>query len=100
VNCTGTARERCRKSSRATRTITIQDTIPPVLSGVPTNQAYQCLSDLPPLANVTATDNCDGVIPVTSTYVTNGNCPMVITCTWTADQKSTECGSSTEMSRG
>src|SRR6185295_5959984 len=90
-----TASDDCTNTVSASVTNIVFDTIPPVLVGVPTNQTYQCLGDVPPPANVTATDNCDGNIPVTATYVTNGLCPTLITCTWRAQDRCTNSASAT-----
>src|SRR6185436_5415042 len=67
-----------------TQVITVLDTIPPVLVGVPIALTVQCLANVPPPANVTATDNCDTNPTVTLTAVTNGTCPLIITRTWVA----------------
>src|SRR4030095_2359949 len=84
INCTWTATDDCANTSTATRTITVQDTLAPVLLGVPASQSYQCLANVPPLPNVTATDNCDTNVSLTLVCTTNGICPLVIHCTWTA----------------
>jgi uncharacterized repeat protein (TIGR01451 family) len=94
IICTWTATDACTNSASATRTITVHDTIPPVLVGVPPNQSFQCLADVPPPANVTATDNC-GPVSVVTTYTTNGACPMTIICTWTATDDCTNSASAT-----
>jgi uncharacterized repeat protein (TIGR01451 family) len=89
------ARDRCTNSASATRTVTVFDTIPPILAGVPGNTNYQCLGDVPPPASVTASDNCDGSIPVTLTITTNGSCPTILTYTWLARDRCTNSASAT-----
>ena len=55
---TWTATDNCGNSSTGVQTLTVQDTTPPVLSGVPANVTVEC--DAVPLpATPTATDNCD-----------------------------------------
>ncbi len=70
------------------QTFTETDTTAPVLSGVPDKTTVQCNAmPLPPPANVTADDACNGSTPVTLTVTqTPGPCPgtFVETRTWTA----------------
>jgi hypothetical protein len=47
-------------SATASQTITVRDIIAPVFSNTPANVTIQCTAPLPPVANVTATDNCAG----------------------------------------
>ena len=42
----------------STQTITVDDTMPPVLAGCPDDLTVECMSDVPPPATVSATDNC------------------------------------------
>src|SRR2546422_1453819 len=86
---TWTATDRCTNSTSASQTITVRDTIAPVLSGVPTNQTFQCLTEVPPPANVAATDNCDGNLTPSLVSTTNGTCPTTIVRTWTATVRCT-----------
>jgi hypothetical protein len=53
------------------------------------------VSDVPPPANVSATDNCDGQIPVALTITTNGSCPTILTYTWFARDRCTNSASAT-----
>jgi hypothetical protein len=74
----------CRDS--ICQTVRFNNSIPPVLVGVPTNVTVQC-SAIPSLASVTATDNCSpSVSPVFNEVRTNGACPnaFTLTRTWTA----------------
>jgi hypothetical protein len=85
ITRTWTAFDRCRNTNTATQIITVVDTIPPQLSGVPPNQNFQCLSDVPAPALVNALDNCDGAVQVTPASSTNViGCTNIITRTWTA----------------
>jgi DNA-directed RNA polymerase subunit RPC12/RpoP len=79
----------CSNEVRRCQIITILDTIPPVLVGVPTNRTFQCLSDLPPPATVTATDNCDSNVVVIRVTTTNGICPTYVVHCWTAMDRCT-----------
>jgi hypothetical protein len=70
-----------------TQTITVQDTMAPVLSGCPADTAYQCLSQMPAPATVTAVDNCDGAVAVSFSEAQSdpgSSCNNTITRTWTA----------------
>src|SRR6185295_14676462 len=84
ITRTWVARDFCNNTSTNTQVITVLDTTPPVLVGVPAATNVQCLANVPPPANVTATDNCDTNPAVTLTAVTNGTCPTLITRTWVA----------------
>jgi hypothetical protein len=94
------ATDACGNMATCTQTITVNDTTPPVLSGCPAPTAsFQCLSQVPPAASVTASDNCDGTVSVqfTETQSNPGSsCNNVITRTWTATDA---CGNSTSCSQ-
>jgi len=69
-----------------TAIVTVKDTTPPVLSGVPADATVQCDS-VPPPASVTATDNCDtNVVPNFNETRVDGSCTSNYTLsrTWTA----------------
>ncbi|HRW76438.1 MAG TPA: HYR domain-containing protein, partial [Saprospiraceae bacterium] len=94
ITRTWKASDNCGNMSAGTQVITVQDTKPPVLAGVPANTTVQC-HQVPPAAVVTATDNCDPDVPVTfSEQVTPGPCvdSYTLTRTWTA---SDNCGNAT-----
>ena len=81
-----------------TQTITVDDTTDPVLSGCPANATIPCDRAIPAPAGVTATDNCDGVLAVNYSAVTNqGACgAATITRSWTATDS---CGNSATCSQ-
>ena len=85
-------------SSTFVQTITVADTTPPTLIGVPANITVEC-SSVPSVAIVSATDNCD-VAPVITFSKTNtpGTCDgsYTITRTWTATDA---CGNATSASQ-
>src|SRR3989449_61390 len=70
---THTVTDDCTNSASCVQIITVNDTIPPLLLGVPTNQTFQCLTDVPAPPNVTAADNC-GSATVSYNAITNGTC--------------------------
>jgi len=88
----------CLRSSRSSTTVTIQDTTPPTLIGVPDDQIVEC-DAVPDPADVTATDNCDtSVVPTRSTTPVDGSCAGNYTLrrTWTAVD---DCGNSTSATQ-
>eukprot|EP00353_Schmidingerella_taraikaensis_P001121 CAMPEP_0185596404 /NCGR_PEP_ID=MMETSP0434-20130131/80735_1 /TAXON_ID=626734 ORGANISM="Favella taraikaensis, Strain Fe Narragansett Bay" /NCGR_SAMPLE_ID=MMETSP0434 /ASSEMBLY_ACC=CAM_ASM_000379 /LENGTH=1678 /DNA_ID=CAMNT_0028224905 /DNA_START=575 /DNA_END=5607 /DNA_ORIENTATION=+ len=67
-----------------TQTITVNDTQAPVFNAPPAALAVQCSGDVPAMANLGWTDNCDGAGTVTGSDVSDGlSCPETITRTWT-----------------
>jgi hypothetical protein len=84
---TWTARDRCGNEAVATRTLTVVDTTPPELAGVPADVTVEC-DAVPAFALVTATDACDPVdIGVTPSEVrVDGTCPHAYALhrTWSA----------------
>ena len=85
-------------SSPFVQTITIVDTTPPTLIGVPANTTIEC-STIPSVAVVSATDTCDAAPLVTfSKTNTPGTCAglYTITRTWTATDA---CGNATSASQ-
>jgi hypothetical protein len=94
VTRTWEATDAAGNSAVCSQTVTIVDTTPPVLSGCPRNAVYQCRGDVPPPALVTATDACQGTVPVTfaeSETKPGSSCSNVITRTWSAVDS---CGNS------
>ncbi len=83
---TWTATDACGNHASASQTITVQDTTPPVLAGVPANVTVQA-GALPTAPLVTATDNADPapLVTLTETTVTNGDSQSyTLVRTWTA----------------
>jgi len=60
---TWTATDDCGNQTVETQTITVLDTTPPVLIGVPDDVTAECDS-VPQPPTVTASDNCDDDVPV------------------------------------
>ncbi|MHC4969046.1 MAG: DUF7467 domain-containing protein, partial [Planctomycetota bacterium] len=79
---TWTATDECDNTAGADQLITVVDDIPPILIGVPGDITVECDS-VPPPADVTAQDNCSDVI-IEFAQTSSGNCPTIITRTWTA----------------
>ncbi|MFC2171226.1 hypothetical protein ACFLU6_01185 [Acidobacteriota bacterium] len=88
---TWTATDNCQNSSSQTQVVTVQDTMAPVLLGVPADETVEC-DNVPLPANPTATDNCDPnpVILFTEQRI-DGDCPGNYTLTrrWTAVDRCT-----------
>ncbi|MBK9016578.1 MAG: DUF11 domain-containing protein [Saprospiraceae bacterium] len=82
-----------------TQTITVNDTVPPVLGAVPANLMMNCSLPIPAAPIVTATDNCDASVAVTmdSTYLGDpaSGC-YILTRTWTATD---DCGNTDTTSQ-
>ena len=84
---TWTATDTCGNIATAIQIITVFDSIPPVLYGVPADTGICCADSIPPPANVTALDSCDGSVPVVLTeIVSDSTSPFffTLTRTWTA----------------
>jgi hypothetical protein len=83
---TWTATDVCNNQSSSVQTLTVQDTTPPVLSGVPADATVEC-DAVPEVAEVSASDNCDQNPNLEFNQErTDGNCPnnYVLQRTWTA----------------
>ena len=83
---TWTATDNCNNTSTASQVITVRDITKPTLVSVPLSITVEC-SAVPLIAVLTATDNCDADVQVTSAEVrTDGLCTdsYVLTRTWTA----------------
>jgi ribosomal protein S26 len=90
------AQDDCGNSTIFVQTINISDVIAPVFAGLPTAVVnVECSEQVPALAVVTATDNCNAPVDVeVSEIEVPGTCPnqYSITRTWTAED---DCGNST-----
>jgi hypothetical protein len=69
----------------ATITIVVADTVNPVVLNVPEPLSYQCIDEVQAAGDLTALDNCAGLLTVTGVDVTDNTnpCNIVITRTWT-----------------
>ena len=91
-----TATDACGNSASHLQTIVLNDTEPPVLTGIPPSTTASCNS-LPPLPEPDASDNCDDNVSVTfvETVVGSG-CSFTLIRTWIA---SDDCGNTTVVSQ-
>ena len=94
ITRTWTFTDVCGNSSSVSQTITVDDTTPPSIT-CPSPVSVECSADIPPadINDVTATDNCPGVVTVTHVSdVPNGqSCPLTIIRTYRATDA---CGNS------
>ena len=97
---TWTATDNCGNTATATQTINVNDSTPPVLSGVPADQNLGCNDDINiGAAAVTASDDCDSNVSVEMTEERiDGPCPGSYTLirTWTATD---DCGNAVSDSQ-
>ncbi|MFC2173111.1 hypothetical protein ACFLU6_10835, partial [Acidobacteriota bacterium] len=95
---TFTGEDLCGNSSLATSTVTVIDSTPPVISGVPPNETVEC-DAVPPPTGPTATDLCDPAPVFTLNETrTDGRCEDSYTLTriWAAVDS---CGNEASDSR-
>lgn len=80
----------CGNCDTKTTTLTVEDTTPPQIFGVPDPATNEC-DDIDPQIDVVANDTCDSYVPVTKTFVRvpNLDCTETLTYTWTAKD---DCG--------
>ena len=95
ITRTWTATDHCGNATISDQMITIIDTTAPVLSGVPDNMMIEC-DQIPGMADVTATDICNGDVEVTMTEVTTDGCPYEMIRTYIATDA---CGNSTSLTQ-
>ncbi len=80
---TWVAHDACDNTASDSQVITVADTTPPVISGVPDDLVVNCeLEEI--VYDVTALDNCDGELEVSFSESITDGCPYTITRTWTA----------------
>ena len=97
---TWTATDTCGNIATATQIITVFDSIPPVLYGVPADTGVCCGDSIPPPAVVTAIDSCDGPVDVTLTEVVSdstGPNMFTLTRTWTAEDSCSNIASDSQI---
>ncbi len=83
--CGWTATDACGNTDSLYFWVIISDDEAPVLAGVPANLTLACGQTAPPVASVTATDNCSAAPTISFNQTQSGNgCNSVITRTWTA----------------
>ncbi|MCF8280049.1 MAG: DUF11 domain-containing protein [Bacteroidales bacterium] len=99
ITRTWTATDNCGNVATASQTISISDTTPPMLVGVPADADYDCSESVPFAAAVTASDDCDTDVPVVFSEVIIGNsstgCFSIIR-SWTATD---DCGNTVSASQ-
>ncbi|MCZ7556546.1 MAG: hypothetical protein M5R41_09110 [Bacteroidia bacterium] len=94
---TWTATDNCGNTQQFVQTINVQDTTPPVMSGLPQTPITVECDVVPTPANPTATDNCDTNVDIVyNESRTNGNCASnyTLTRTWTATDN---CGNTQQF---
>ena len=85
----------CGNMTSASQTLTVTDTIDPILVNVPANDTVEC-DAIPAAANVNGSDNCDDNVTVVMEETATEGCPYTITRTWTATDN---CGNSVSASQ-
>ncbi len=96
---TWTAIDNCGNTAQLSQRISVEDTTPPVISGVPANFTLECDEPIPPGTTPSATDNCDPDPELTMGEqridgICEGN--YTIVRSWTATDR---CGNSSSMSQ-
>jgi len=99
ITRTWSATDNCGNTATASQTITITDTTPPILAGIPADLTLNCWTPIPAPATVTASDFCDSNVPaiLTQSYIgdpTTGCFTLVRT--WTATD---DCGNAATASQ-
>ncbi len=94
ITRTWTATDSCGNFAETSQIINVMDTIAPTLIGMPADTGVCCADSIPPPANVTAVDSCDGAVDVMLTEVVSDSTSpfyFTLTRTWTAADT---CGNS------
>ncbi len=82
---TWTATDDCENADVMTQTITVQDVTAPNIIGMPLDVTVCMMSGVPPLATISATDNCDLATTIAFTQTSSASgCGVIITRTWRA----------------
>ncbi|NRA12481.1 MAG: gliding motility-associated C-terminal domain-containing protein, partial [Crocinitomicaceae bacterium] len=83
ITRTWTFTDACGNVATETQTITVHDTQVPVMTAAPADLAVQCIGDVPAIADLAYTDNCDAPGNAVGVEVSDGlSCPETITRTW------------------
>ncbi|NNK79940.1 MAG: hypothetical protein HKO93_00455, partial [Flavobacteriales bacterium] len=94
------AEDSCGNRNECVQIITVVDTTSPVLQDAPADVTIECGDEIPTMADLTATDNCDNDVEVLPASSTNDDtqCPIiqVITRSWTAYD---DCGNTSTVSQ-
>lgn len=91
---TFTATDECGNSATAEQSITVIDTTPPSVEGVPANVFVDC-NNIPESAEVTATDACSGDVEVTlNEHIIGEGCEYIINREYYAVD---DCGNATSI---
>ncbi len=97
IKRTWTATDKCGNRATFTQTIDTQDSAPPELLGLPTQQSILNCSNVPAPPNVIARDDCSGEVPVQFNEQQQGEgCSFTIQRTWTATD---DCGNTTDFTQ-
>ena len=85
ITRTWTITDSCGNVDTVTQTITVDDTIAPVMAAAPADVTVECIGDVPAMVDLGYTDNCDaaGTVTGSDTAIAGGNCGGTITRTWT-----------------
>ncbi|WP_067149106.1 HYR-like domain-containing protein [Pseudotamlana agarivorans] len=80
-----TATDGCGNATITSATFTIEDTTAPSLPITPSDITYECLSDVPVVGTLTASDQCSGLITAIGVDVIDDTnpCHVIIKRTWT-----------------
>jgi len=99
ITRTWTHTDACGNVGTTTQTITVHDTQNPVLAASPANVTVECIGDVPPMTNLSWTDNCDGAGSVSGTDgpLVGGACGGTITRTWTYTDACGNSATSTQI---
>jgi hypothetical protein len=75
----------CGNTTMRTQTITVEDNEAPIIYGVEGDMEIDCTEEEPPVANVWAEDNCDGIVDVIyDQQTTDIDCGYILVRTWDA----------------
>jgi hypothetical protein len=93
---TWSAMDDCGNEVSASQTLQVIDITMPELVGVPANATVEC-DEIPAIALVSGTDNCDEDVEVSFDEVISVGCPYTITRTWIAVDNCGNSASSTQV---